>query len=87
METYAQLGLQLPQPPLTVRLFEIDNQGFSFFADDSLLFRLTPIKFKRTVILDSTNQFINISEYMDKLRGDKKSSICDCITKNTGKWD
>jgi len=65
LETYAQLGLQLPQPPLTVRLFEKDSPGFSLFAEDSLLFRKQPIKFKRTVTLDSTGKFINISEYMD----------------------
>jgi hypothetical protein len=65
LDTYAQLGLQPPQPPLTVQLFEKESHGFSFFAEDSLLFGLPPIKFKRTVSLDSTEQFIKVSEYMD----------------------
>ena len=64
-EIYAQLGLQQPQPKRTVRLFESDKTGFTLFAEDSLLFRLPPIKFKRTVTLDSSAEFISISEYMD----------------------
>ena len=63
LETYAQFGLQPPQPPHTVRLFEKDLKGFSLFADDSLLFKNPKIKFKRTVLLDSNDQFLSDSAY------------------------
>jgi motility/secretion related protein SprA len=66
LETYAQFGMLPPQPPRTVRLFDKDIQGFSLFAEDSLLFKNPKIKFKRTVTLDSTGQFISVSEYMDE---------------------
>lgn len=65
LDSYAQMGLQPPQPPLTVTLFEKDSPGFTFFAQDSLLFRKPPPKFKRSVNLDSTDKFISISEYLD----------------------
>jgi len=66
LEAYAQFELQLPQPPRTVTLFEKESNGFSLFAEDSLLFKNPKIKFKRTVKLDSTDKFVSISEFMDE---------------------
>jgi len=66
LDAYAQFELQPPQPPRTVTLFEKESKGFSLFSEDSLLFKNPKIKFKRTVKLDSTNQFVSISEFIDE---------------------
>lgn len=65
-DVYAQIGLQLPQPRKTVRLFEPETVGFYSFSNDSLLFKSQPPKLTRKVELDSTGKFISVSQTLDK---------------------
>jgi len=65
-ESYAQIGLPLPQPKLTVRLFEPESPGLTNFVIDSVMFKKEKIHFKRLVSLDSTGKFVSISESVDK---------------------
>lgn len=65
-DIYAQVGLQLPQPPLTVRLFQPESPGLTNFSTDSLLFKSKPTQFKRVVTMDSIGKFVSVSESVDQ---------------------
>ncbi|KAA3608815.1 MAG: cell surface protein SprA [Calditrichaeota bacterium] len=62
---FAQSSLELPQPPRTVNLFEVELFGLEAYAVDSTFFAKKPGKYKRSVSLDSTGQYITIQETMD----------------------
>jgi Motility related/secretion protein len=62
---FAQFEIKLPPPPRTVNLFEEELFGMEAYAVDSTFFAKKPGKYKRTVTLDSTGNFISVKETMD----------------------
>ncbi|MBN2710047.1 MAG: cell surface protein SprA [Calditrichaceae bacterium] len=49
-----------------MNLFEPEIVGLERIAVDSALFKVQPVKYKRSVTLDSTGQYISISESLDQ---------------------
>lgn len=63
---YAQQGLHIPSLPRTVQLFESESPGLGSLFMDSTLFKFEPPLFKRIVKIDSTGNFISVSELIDQ---------------------
>lgn len=63
---FAQIGLSLPQPPQVVHLFQPQTYGLEYYQQDSTFFQKKPAMYKRRVEMDSTGQFISISEGIDQ---------------------
>jgi hypothetical protein len=65
VDSIAQIGISLPQPPRVVQLFEPDAGDLSsFFVDTTLFTHKAPVV-RRIVKLDSSGQFISIAESFD----------------------
>ena len=60
-----QVGLQVPPPPKTVRLFVPDEPGLVSYKRDSTLFQKQPPGYTRLVTMDSTGKFISVTERVD----------------------
>lgn len=63
--TYAQSGIKLPPPPKTVDLFQDEIKSLGLYSVDSLFFAKPPGKYKRTVTMDSTGEYITVREALD----------------------
>ncbi len=61
----AQLGLRVPPPPHSVRLFEPLTEGLAKFKVDSTLLVKRPTALRRQVKMDSSARFISFSETID----------------------
>ena len=62
----AQIGIKVPPPPHTVRLFEPKIYGLEKIPYDSTLFHTRPLSWKRLVTMDSSNQYISFREMIGK---------------------
>ncbi len=62
----AQIGLKLPSPPKVVSLFEPTVYGLERYTADSMLFRGKPSVYRRTVAVDSSGNFISVTEGIDQ---------------------
>ncbi len=65
LSVYAQIGIRVPPPPKTVRLFEPTLEGLAKLKYDSTLFFKRPNVFRRQVTMDSSARFISFSEAID----------------------
>ncbi len=62
----AQIGIHVPPPPHTVRLFEPKFYGLEKIPYDSTLFNIKPLSYHRLVTMDSTNTYISFREVIGK---------------------
>ncbi len=61
----AQIGVEMPEPPKVVDLFEPEFYGLQKIKDDSTIFPHRPSSYQRIVKMDSTGRFISISEKLN----------------------
>ncbi|WP_456408992.1 T9SS outer membrane translocon Sov/SprA [Caldithrix abyssi] len=62
---FSQIGIRIPPPPKSVRLFEPSVEGLARLKYDSTLFVKKPRVLRRQVTMDSTARFVAFREAID----------------------